>query len=58
VGEIANSNSVGPFMGAALYLRAKYGDLVGNYCVTMPMSTSQAVSFGRELYGEPGKSPG
>jgi acetoacetate decarboxylase len=55
VGEIANSNSVGPFMGAALYLRARYGGLVGNYCVTMPVSTAPAVSFGRELYGEPGK---
>ncbi len=55
VGEIANSNSVGPFTGAALYLRARYGDIVGNYCVTMPLSTPQAVSFGRELYGEPGK---
>jgi acetoacetate decarboxylase len=55
VGEIANSNSVGPFMGAALYLRARYGDTVGNYCVTMAVSTPQAVSFGRELYGEPGK---
>jgi acetoacetate decarboxylase len=55
VGEIANSNSVGPFMGAALYLRSRYGDTIGNYCVTMPMSTPQAVSFGRELYGEPSK---
>lgn len=55
VGEIGNSNSVGPFMGAALYLRARYLDTVGNYCVTMPMSTPEAVTFGRELYGEPTK---
>jgi len=53
VGEIGNSNSVGPFRGAALYVRARYGDLVGDYCVTMPMSTDAAVTFGRELYGEP-----
>ena len=55
VGEIGNSNSVGPFMGAALFLRARYGDIIGNYCVTMPMSTPEAVTFGRELYGEPKK---
>jgi acetoacetate decarboxylase len=55
VGEIGNSNSVGPFMGAALYIRARYGDIIGDYCVTMPMSTPQSVTFGRELYGEPKK---
>ena len=55
VGEIGNSNSVGPFSGAALYLRARYGDIIGNYCLTMPMSTPEAVTFGRELYGEPQK---
>ncbi|HET8943594.1 MAG TPA: acetoacetate decarboxylase family protein [Dehalococcoidia bacterium] len=55
VGEVANSNSVGPFVGAALYLRARFGDIVGNYCLTMPVSTPQAVTFGRELYGQPAK---
>jgi acetoacetate decarboxylase len=55
IGDIGNSNCVGPFMGAALYLRARYGDLVGDYCLTMPMSTAEAVTFGRELYGEPKK---
>jgi len=55
VGEIGNSNSVGPFLGAALYVRARYGDIIGNYCITMPMSTPEAVTFGRELYGEPKK---
>jgi len=55
VGEIGNSNCVGPFLGAGLYVRARYQDIVGNYCVTMPMSTPQSVTFGRELYGEPKK---
>jgi len=55
VGEAANSNCVGPLQGAALYIRARYGDIVGNYCVTMPVSTPEAVTFGRELYGEPSK---
>ncbi len=55
VGDIGNSNCVGPFLGAALYVRARYQDIVGNYCVTMPMSTPEAVTFGREVYGEPKK---
>jgi len=55
VGQIGNSNCVGPFLGAALYIKARYKDIIGNYCVTMPMSTSEAVVFGRELYGEPKK---
>jgi len=55
VGEIGNSNCVGPYLGAALYVRARYDDLVGDYCVAMPMSTDAAVIFGRELYGEPKK---
>jgi acetoacetate decarboxylase len=55
VGEIANSNCVGPFTAAALYLRARYEDIVGNYCIAMAASTPEAVTFGREFYGEPGK---
>lgn len=55
VADIANSNCVGPFMGAALYVSARYQDITGDYCVTMPMSTPEAVTFGRELYGEPKK---
>lgn len=55
VGEVDNSNCVGPFLGAALYIKARYNDIIGNYCVTMPMSTPEAVTFGRELYGEPRK---
>src|SRR5256712_13782618 len=55
VGQIGNSNCVGPFLGAALYIKARYKDIIGNYCVTMPMSTSKAVVFGRELIGEPQK---
>lgn len=55
VGEVSNSNCVGPFMGAALYIRARYKDIVGSYCIMMPTSTPEAVTFGRELYGEPRK---
>jgi len=55
VGDVSNSNTVGPFRGAALYLRARYRDVIGNYCLTMPVSAPEAVTFGRELYGEPKK---
>ncbi len=55
VGDIANSNCVGAFQGAGLYVRARYGDIVGNYCIAMSASTPEAVTFGRDLYGEPKK---
>ena len=55
VSEITGSNCVGPFNGASINIQARYDDIVGSYCVTMPMSTDIAVIFGRELYGEPKK---
>lgn len=55
VSEITGSNCVGPFYGSSINILARYKDLVGNYCLTMPMSTDIAVIFGRELYGEPKK---
>jgi len=55
VADIGNSNCAGPFMAAALYVRARYKDIVGSYCVAMLVSTSEAVSFGSNLYGEPAK---
>ena len=55
VSEFAASNCVGPFNGASVTVAARYGDLEGMYCVTMPMTTDAAIIFGRELYGEPKK---
>jgi hypothetical protein len=55
VAETGNSNRMDPFLDAALYMRARYHDLVGDHCLTMPMSTDAAVTFGGELYGEPRK---
>lgn len=55
VSEITGSNCVGRFNGASINILARYKDLVGNYCLTMPMSTDIAVIFGRELYAEPKK---
>lgn len=54
-GHIGESNCVGPFGSASVMLRARYRDIEGSYCLTMPMGTDAAVVFGRELYGEPKK---
>ena len=53
--DTANSTTVGPFRSTALYLRAGYADASGLYCVSMSVSTPEAVTFGREIYGEPRK---
>jgi len=55
VGEIGNSNCAGPYLVAALYVRAQYQDIVGNYCVSMSVSTPEALTYGHQLYGEPTK---
>jgi acetoacetate decarboxylase len=55
VGEIGTSNAVGPFTSVALYVRARYEDIVGNYCVASAMSTPEATIFARDLWGEPAK---
>lgn len=55
VSRIGRSNTLQPFGAGGLNVRCRYGDVVGDYPVTMPMSTDSAVVFGRELYGEPKK---
>jgi acetoacetate decarboxylase len=55
VGTFGRSNCVGAFAGGAMFVRARYKDLEGDYCLAMPMSTDVAIIFGRELYGEPKK---
>ncbi|WP_276258881.1 acetoacetate decarboxylase family protein [Haloglomus litoreum] len=50
---VGRSNCVGAFAGGGLYVRAQHDGEVGNYCLTMPMSTDEAVRWGRELLGEP-----
>ncbi len=52
---IGVSNTLQPFGAGGLSVRCRYEDMVGNYAITMPMSTDSAVIFGRELYGEPKK---
>ncbi len=55
VSEIRRSNCVGPFNGAAINLACRYRGEDGLYCLTMPMNTGLAVTFGRELFAEPKK---
>jgi acetoacetate decarboxylase len=55
VGEVGNSNTVGPYYVASVAVRARYGDVTGLYPITTPVSRPEAVTFGRELYGEPSK---
>ena len=49
------SNCVGDYNGAGLYIPARYDGVEADYVLSMWMSTDQAVIFGRELYGEPKK---
>jgi acetoacetate decarboxylase len=55
VREVGNSTCVGPYCVAGLAIRARYRDITANYVVTSPVSTSAALTFGRDLYGEPSK---
>jgi acetoacetate decarboxylase len=43
------------YTGGGLFVTARCGDVVGNYCLAMPMSTDSALIFGRESWGEPKK---
>jgi acetoacetate decarboxylase len=54
-GDIGSSTCVGPFAHAGLAVRARYQDTVGFYCLSNPVSSPEAVTFGREIYGEPRK---
>ena len=38
VSEIGNSTCVGPYNAAGLAIRARYGDLIGNYCLSMAVT--------------------
>jgi acetoacetate decarboxylase len=55
VGEIGSSNATGPYFTAGLAVRARYGDTVGNYILSAPVTTPEAMTFGREIFGEPRK---
>jgi acetoacetate decarboxylase len=55
MGQWGRSNVCHAFQGACLYVQAKHGDLVGDYCLAMQMSSDAAIIFGREVFGEPKK---
>jgi acetoacetate decarboxylase len=50
-GDVGSSTCVGPFASAGLAVRARYQDIIGYYC----LRSTRAVTFGREIYGEPRK---
>jgi len=49
------SNCVGDFDGGAVYIEARYKDIVGDYVLAMYMDRDQPIIYGRELFGEPKK---
>lgn len=49
------SNCVGNFNGGAVYLPARFGDVVGEYVLAMYMDADAAIIYGREVFGEPKK---
>jgi len=55
VSDVGNSTCVGPYCLAGLAIRARYGNITGNYVLVSGVSTPEAVTFARELYGEPRK---
>jgi len=55
VSEIRRSDCVGGFLGCSFNLACTFEGVEGLYCLTMPMSTDTAVTFGRELFAEPKK---
>ncbi|MBN1613053.1 MAG: acetoacetate decarboxylase family protein [Deltaproteobacteria bacterium] len=53
--EVDRSNVIGAFKGGAISISARYNDIEGAYCLTMPMDTDAAIIYGREIFGEPKK---
>ncbi|WP_160289738.1 acetoacetate decarboxylase family protein [Novosphingobium pentaromativorans] len=45
--------SAGPFTGAAIYVAARHGDILGKYTMCMFMNNDNAMMFGRDIFGEP-----
>ncbi len=55
VAEVRRSNCAGAFLVATVDVACTYQGEAGFYCLAMPVSTDSALTFGRELYGEPKK---
>lgn len=55
VAEVRRSNCAGAFLVATVDVACTYQGEAAFYCLAMPVSTDSALTFGRELYGEPKK---
>ena len=44
-----------PLGAGTIAVRARHGDVEGDYAITMPMTTERSVLGGREVFGEPKK---
>lgn len=49
------SNCVGDFAGGALYIAARFGEIAGDYVLSMWMDGDQPTIYGRDVFGEPKK---
>ncbi len=49
------SNCVGDYAGGAVYVEARFGEVVGDYVLAMWMDGDQATIYGRDVFGEPKK---
>ena len=49
------SNCVGDFAGGALYIEARFREIVGDYVLSMWMDGDQPTIYGRDVFGEPKK---
>jgi acetoacetate decarboxylase len=49
------SSLIGDYAGASVYLAARHAGVEGGYALAMWMDTEPAVTFGRDVFGEPKK---
>lgn len=55
VAEFHTTNFGPPYNEAAVFLSCEYKGVVGNYCLSMPVTRDNAMWGGREVYGFPKK---
>ena len=55
VAHYPKTNFSPPYHEGALFLRAEFGGIEGNYCLAMPLTGDMAMAGGRERFGYPKK---
>lgn len=55
VADFPRTNWGGPYLEAALFLRAVHKGIEGSYCLGMPVTDDMAMAGGREIFGFPKK---